>query len=225
MTARALLLAGGPGGPAPLPDIVNVVTVSGAGSIVIPEGYTAYTAEAIGSGGLGFGSTTTNQRAGGGGGQYAISNARIAVTPGNSIFYSVGAAGGGNDSWVNTTNAVPTSATTGCRARGGTNGAGGTAGVGSTAGGVGATVRNGSNGTTGASGRGGAGSGATTAASGQTGGTDTTGLSPATPMGGGSGGSSGGGVGVAPGGAGGGRTTAGTVAGSVGRIRIVFYES
>jgi hypothetical protein len=223
MSVRALLLLGTAiVSGSPLALSITVVTSSGAGSVTIPAGYSFYTGEAIGSGGTGFGNNTAANRAGGGGGQYASSNARIAVTPGNSIFYSVGAAGGGNDSWVNTTNAVPTLASTGCRARGGTNAASATAGIGSTAGAVGAVTRNGANGTTNTGAVGGGGSGYSTAASGTTAGTDTSNLS-ASIMGGGTGGPSLG-AGTAPGGGGGSSATTGTnPAGSIGRVRIVFF--
>jgi len=219
----AILLANNTGAAGAAPVRVDLIQTAGAGSVTVPAGATVFTAEAIGSGGNGFGSATTGQRAGGGGGQYAISNAKIATSVGNTIFYSVGAIGGGNDSWVNTTNAVPTVATTGCRARGGTNAAASTAGIGSTAGGVGATIRNGGNGTTGNNSPGGGGSGATTAASGQTGGTDTTGLSSPTMAGGNGGGT--GAAGTAPGGGGGNNTVATNPVGSIGRVRIIFYAS
>lgn len=224
MTVRALLLAATAiVSSAPLPMSITVVTTSGASSVTVPAGYSFYTGEAIGSGGNGFGNNTAGNRAGGGGGQYAQSDAKISVTPGNSIFYSVGAAGGGNDSWVNTSNAVPTLSSTGCRARGGTNASSGTAGVGNTAGAVGALTRNGSNGTVGTGSVGGAGSGVSSAASGTTAGTDTTNLSPSNIMGGGTGGAANG-TGTAPGGAGGSATTTGTNrAGSVGRVRIIFF--
>lgn len=218
MSGMQQMLLGG----AAKPNIVYVVTASGTGSYTTPAGYTKVTVEAIGGGGDGFGSTTTNQRSGGGGGQYAISNADIAVTGGSTVvYYSVGARIA--RSWVNVgTNTQPASATVGCVAMNGTSGTSGTGGLGNQAGSVGATTRVGGNGTTGSTGRGGGGAGASTAGSGSTAGTDTTGISPATLMGGGTGGTSGGGVGTAPGGGGGGNTTAGVVAGAVGRVRIVF---
>lgn len=203
---------------------VSVVTTTGASSTTVPQGCSKYTGEVISSGGKGFGSGTTNQRAGGGGAQYAISNLQITVSAGSTLYYSVGAgATGAQDSWINTSNSAPSSATTGCLAKGGTNAASGTAGVGSTAGAIGSTTRVGANGTTGSTGRGGGASGASTAASGQTGGTDTTNITPTT-MAGGNGGSSGGNPGVTPGGGGGGATTAGNNpnAGD-GRARIRFY--
>lgn len=221
-----LLVAG-----ASLPPQTTVITTSGAGSITSPVGYTSVTVEAIGGGGQGFGSNTTNQRAGGGGGTYAISNARIAITGGTTIvYYQVGPANGGattSRSWVNVgTNAAPASAAVGCLAPGGTNAASGVAGTGATTGFVGATARAGGTGTTGNNSVGGGGSGASTAATGQTAGTDTTGLSVLL-MGGGTGGAYNNATtspGTAPGGAGGGAATTGTnYTGAIGRVRITFY--
>lgn len=218
MGIRSLLLARNA-----LPVIVTVITVSGPGSVVIPAGYNFYTGEAIGGGGAGFGNATVGNRAGGGGGRNAISTAKIAVTPGNSIFYSVGAAAG--DSWVNTTNVVPVAASTGCLAKGGANAASATAGSGNVAGSIGATTRQGGNGAVGSNAPGGGGGGTNLIGSGQTAGTDTTGLSPANPMGGGTGGASLA-AGTVPGGGGGSHTSTGTnPAGAIGRVRILFYAA
>lgn len=203
---------------------VTVITTSGAGSITAPVGYSRVTVEAIGGGGNGFGNNTQANRASGGGGQYAISNARIAVTGGSTIvYYQVGTAV--QDSWVNVgTNAAPSAATAGCLAKFGTSGASGVAGSGSQAGSIGATTRNGGAGVTGNNSQGGGGAGATTAGARPTAGTDTTGLSPTQLMGGGTGGAYNSGTGTAPGGGGGGAGTTGTnLAGAIGRVRITFY--
>jgi hypothetical protein len=206
---------------------VTVITTSGAGSTTAPIGYSSVTVEAIGGGGNGFGNNTTANRASGGGGQYAISNARLAVTGGTTIvYYQVGTAV--QDSWVNVgTNAAPTAATTGCLAKFGTSGASGVAGSGAQAGSIGATTRNGGNGATGNNSQGGGGAGATTAGANPTAGTDTTGLSPTQLMGGGTGGAYNNATtspGTAPGGGGGGAATTGTnYAGAIGRVRITFY--
>lgn len=203
---------------------VIVVTTAGAGSTTAPIGYSSVRVEAIGGGGNGFGSNTANQRASGGGGRYAISNARIAVTGGTTVvFYSVG--GIATDSWVNVgTNAAPTVATTGCLAKAGTSATSGVAGVGNQAGSVGATIRLGGNGGTGTNSQGGGGAGATANGGNPAGGSDNTGLSPTQLMGGGTGGAYNTGTGTAPGGGGGAAATTGNnPAGSIGRVRIVFY--
>lgn len=201
-----------------------VYTTSGAGSVTAPKEFSSVTVESIGGGGNGFGNNGTNNRASGGGGQYAISNANISVTGGTTIvYYSVGAAV--TDSWVNVgTNSAPASATVGCLSKSGTSGSSGTAGVGNQAGSIGATTRNGGNGATGNNSAGGGGAGATTAGSGSTAGTDTTLLSPAQLMGGGTGGTYNSGTGTAPGGGGGGASATGTnLAGAIGRVRVTFY--
>lgn len=203
---------------------VIVITTAGVGNVTAPVGYSKVTVEAIGGGGNGFGSNTNANRASGGGGQYAISNARIAVTGGSTVvFYTVGAAVA--NSWANVgTNAAPTSATTGCLARNGGSAASGTAGSGALAGSIGAVTRTGGTGITGNNSAGGGGAGATTAGARPTAGTDTTGLSPTQLMGGGTGGAYNTGTGTAPGGGGGGAGSTGTnLAGAIGRVRIVFY--
>jgi hypothetical protein len=199
---------------------VSVITTAGTGSVPVPAGFSKYTAEAIGGGGNGFGSTTNANKAGGGGGRWAISAPKIAVSPGNSIFYSVGTAA--QDSWVNTTNAPPSLASTGCLAKAGTNAASGVAGNGAATGSINASTNAGGTGATGNNAVGGGAAGASGVGSGQTAGTDTTGLS-AQLMGGGTGGASLT-AGTAPGGGGGSSATAGTnPAGAVGRVRITFY--
>ena len=211
---------------------VNVISTAGVGSVTAPISATSVTVEAIGGGGNGFGNATAGNRASGGGGRYAISNAKISVTPGTTIvYYSVGAAVA--NTWVNVgTNAAPTAATTGCLARNGSSGASGVAGSGALTGSVGATTRNGGNGQTGNNSGGAGGAGATTAgtnasgATGTAGGTDTTGLSVLL-MGGGTGGTYNNAVtgpGNAPGGSGAGAAVLATnYAGAIGRARITFY--
>lgn len=201
-----------------------VYTTSGAGSVTTPTGFTSVTVESIGGGGNGFGSNTANNRASGGGGQYAISDPNIAVTGGTTIvYYSVGSAA--TDSWVNVgTNSAPSAKTSGCLSKAGTSASSGSAGSGSQAGSIGATTRNGGNGATGTNSAGGGGAGASSAGSGSTAGGDTTLLSPAQLMGGGTGGAYNSGTGTAPGGGGGAASTNGTVlAGAVGRVRVTFY--
>lgn len=215
---------------------VFVITTATAGSIVTPAGYTKVSVEALGGGGRGFGSSTTNQRAGGGGGVYSFMT-NLTVIPGTTvIYYSVGAANGGpttSRSWVNiAANAPPTVQGQGCMAPGGGNATSGVAGTSTTTGAVGFGPTQGTSGTTGNGAIGGAapGAGATVGspvlASGRIAGTDTTGLSPATPMGGGNGGAYNNATtspGTAPGGGGGGAATTGTnYSGGIGRVRIVF---
>lgn len=208
--------------------LVLVYTTPGTGNILTPRGYFFSTVEAIGGGGNGFGSNTTNQRASGGGGTSARSNTKIAVQNLLTIvYYSVGAAA--TDSWVNIgTNAVPTSATTGCLAIAGSSGSAGVAGKSVTTGAIGALFVGGQ-GATGNNSNGGGGAGVSSAGSKQTAGTDTTLLSPHSRMGYGTGGTYNSatlGPGTAPGGGGGGAAATGTnYAGAVGKVRIIFYRA
>ena len=213
---------------------VTVVTVSGPGSVVVPAGYTKYTGEALGGGGAGFGSATGTLRASGSGGQYAKSNDKISVAPGDTIYWVVGVGGPPADSWINyNVNAAPASATTGALAKCGGSGTSGVAGVGNGAGSIGSVINFGGDGMTDPGGQptGGGGAGASgpgqigiANATGGNGGIDATGLSTSTPMGGGAGGSMGSG-GFVPSGGGGGRTNAGVVGGAIGRVRYTFYSS
>ena len=113
------------GGGAPPPSTTLLGTTLGAGSFVVPVNVVAMTLEAWGGGGgssgLDRGSTSTAA-----GGAYASSV--VTVTPGQTVFYSIGAGGtggstsgsAGTQSWINVgTNAVPGSSTVGVRAAGG----------------------------------------------------------------------------------------------------------
>ena len=149
---------GGTGGSTP---IVYTTAVIGAGTYVIPAGYSNLVGEAWGAGGSGAG---VSIRTGGGGGGYSKFN--IPVTVSQTIYYNVGAGGAGSssngnngsNSWINpAANAQPTSS--GCVGGGGggaapSPGAGGPGSVGTTnyQGGAGGTV-------TGSGGGGGGGAG------------------------------------------------------------------
>ena len=105
----------------------------GTSSFTVPTGVTSMTVEAIGAGGN-YPSSSTGT-GGGGGGAYAKSI--VSVTPGNTVYYSVGAAvlaSTGQDSWLNiSANSAPSSSANGVLAKGGgvststTGGAGGSA--------------------------------------------------------------------------------------------------
>lgn len=93
----------------------QTITASGAGTFVVPSPVTSLIIEAWGAGGGGGGSSSS-LAAGGGGGGY--SRATISVTPGQTIFYTVGAGGSGATtqgnpggvSWVNpSANSQPSS--------------------------------------------------------------------------------------------------------------------
>jgi hypothetical protein len=113
------------GGGVPPPSTTLLGTTVGAGSFVVPANVLTMTLEAWGGGGgssgLDRGSTSTAA-----GGAYASSV--VNVTPGQTVFYSIGAGGtggstvggAGTQSWINVgTNAVPGSSTVGVRAAGG----------------------------------------------------------------------------------------------------------
>jgi hypothetical protein len=194
--------------------IIYEYTSSGSGSVTVPTGYTKMTSHAIGAGGTGYasGGLKPNNRAGGGGGTYARSDVNIAVTPGNSVYYSAGASA--NDSWVNINGGfAPGSSTIGCLGKRGTNGASAVGGSGSTAGSVGSLIYYGDNGTAGSSAVGGGSGGDNGAGSGQTGGSGQNKT-------GGTGGNYNE-VGGTPGGGGGG-SSSGNKAGGVGWVKIIF---
>lgn len=207
---------------------------SGAGNWIAPPGVTSVTVECWGGGGGGGGSNA-NPGAGGGaaGGQYATKV--IAVTPGNSYAYSVGAGGtvasgangnaGGNSTFI--TNQVV--------AVGGAGGVfDGAGATGSVTGGIGTTVRAGGNGAAGVlagssgGGGGGAGSGGTGGnASGGTFGAGGVGIAPGGNGGAGLSTAGAGGVGIAPGGGGGGGKSTGAAnqaggVGGAGRVVITY---
>lgn len=97
------------------------VTTTGSGSFTIPAGVSSITVEAWGGGGAG--GNQSNQGGGGGGGAYI--SATIAVTAGQILYYTVGAAGG--QSWFNLGTNSSTSA---WRANAGTESLSGAAGIG-----------------------------------------------------------------------------------------------
>ena len=106
--------------------------------------------------------------AGGAGGTHVLST--ITVTPGQIIYYTVGAsragttgaAANGNDSWVNkSANSAPTLSTNGVLAKGGQSAVLTTQGTGSTTGCIGTTPYRGGSGSVGGATSGGGGSGST----------------------------------------------------------------
>ena len=209
------------------------ITTVGTSTYTIPADFVSLTSvEAIGGGG---GATTTSSN--GGGGAYAATTAITGLVASGTAYYRVGinngttGAGGTARSWFNTTNAEPTSSTTGVLAQGGSSSAINTAGVGGASGScIGTTVVSGGNGAAGGvgggggaggpggvggagsvtfaatSGRGGGGGGASLSAAGSAGGT-------ASGTAGGAGGNGGGGTG---GGAGGTSASNNGVAGTAG---------
>jgi len=211
---------------------------SGSGSWIVPSNVYSIKIDAWGGGGAGAGQSTTGTGglAGGAGGAHSIST--ISVTPGQIIYWVVGAsrtgtsgnAANGNDTWVNElTNSSPTSSNDGVLAKGGQSAVGITSGVGTTTGSVGQTIYRGGSGRVGGATAGGGGSGAGTSLNG----VDATGTAGATaPAGGGNGGSghASGGNGTAgstPGGGGGGAYKNNTTsrnggAGAAGRVILTY---
>ena len=198
-----------------------LVTTPGAGTWTVPAGVTSATFRCWAAGGGGL-RTSFSDAAGGGGFAGASS---ISVTPGATVFFTVGAAGtvgitGGN-SWVNAAaNAQPaasSSTTIGCAAAGGAPGGGGGAG------GTGLTynssqIHTGGNAAIPAPGNVGGGGGAGSGGNGGNGSTVTGGTG-GTPDGGAGGFAAG--AATAPGG-GGGATASGGTAGANGQISIVW---
>lgn len=215
----------------------NVGTSSGTWTV--PANVYSIKIDAWGGGGAGAGQSTsgTGGLAGGAGG--SRSTTTISVTPGQTIYYNIGAArtgtsgnaADGNDTWVSKlSNAAPTVSTDGVVAKGGKSAVGTTQGAGSTTGCVGTSSRGGSGRVGGASSGGGGSSAGTTLA-----GVDATGTAGATaPAGGGNGGSghASGGNGTAgsnPGGGGGGAYKNNTTSrngggGAAGRV-ILTYQA
>jgi hypothetical protein len=101
------------------PPVIVTITTAGAGSTVVPAGMTKAKIECFGCGGSGYGG-------GGSGGAYSRTNA-LAVTPGDTLYYSIGTVPAGNnpesnptDTWARiTTNAAPTTTAQGCLAKSG----------------------------------------------------------------------------------------------------------
>ena len=101
-----------------------LVTTTGAGSWTVPAGVTSATVESWGGGGGSMGQDNTNGASSGG----AYATSVISVTPGNTVYYSVGvggtgtsaSGGSGQDSWVNkAANSAPSSSSNGVLAKGG----------------------------------------------------------------------------------------------------------
>ena len=216
----------------------TAVVFNSSGSWTVPAGVTSITVEVWGGGGRGgsiSGTSFETTRGGGGGGAYSLKS-NIAVTPGTSYSYTVGAGatgtGAGGDSYFINTSTV--------LAKGGNSVGTSSTGVsgGSAASGVGDVKYSGGTGANGNSTNnysGGGGSSAGTAVNG-TNATNATGAT--APAGGGNGGngrsdSSGPGVaGSTPGGAGGGAYRSGYSStsqtggsGANGQIRITYYVS
>jgi hypothetical protein len=210
-----------------------------SGTWTVPANVYSIKIDAWGGGGAGAGQSTsgTGGFAGGAGG--ARSTTTISVTPGQTIYYNVGAAragiqgnaADGNDTWVSkASNAAPTVSTNGVVAKGGKSAVGTTQGTGSNTGCIGTSNRGGSGRVGGASSGGGGSSAGTTLN-----GVDATGTAGATaPAGGGNGGgghASGGNgtAGSAPGGGGGGayknNTTARTGGGGAAGRVILTYQA
>jgi hypothetical protein len=122
-TAVTLPLNGGGGAPPPSTTLLG--TTVGNGSIVVPANVSSMVLEAWGAGGgsAGLNRTGIDTAAGG-----AYATSVVTVTPGQTVFFSIGAGGtggstvgsAGTQSWINVgSNSVPVSSTTGVRAAGG----------------------------------------------------------------------------------------------------------
>lgn len=95
------------------------ITTTGYSSITVPSDFQSLVSvEALGSGGQ----ATVGGGGSGGGGAYAISTNMTGVTAGQSLYCYVGAGGATLPTWINTSNAAPTSSTTGVKADYGHNG-------------------------------------------------------------------------------------------------------
>ncbi|MBU6158917.1 MAG: autotransporter-associated beta strand repeat-containing protein [Bacteroidetes bacterium] len=250
--------AGGDGGDGQLnityttPSYTTVtLSTAGASSWTVPCGVTSIQVEAWGGGGGGGSTNTTNWGgSGGGGGAYAKSIFLVTGTP--TYFYSVGnkgsgasanagTAGAGGDSWFNTSNAPPSSNTTGVLAKGGGAGFNSVSTTPTNGGTSSSSLSNvvkysgGNGGAAGGSGGGGGGSSAGTGTGGNNGnagsvtGDGAGGAAPTGGFAGGAGVSSGNGSpGSSPGGGGGGSddvTTASGGDGGVGRIVIKYVAT
>ena len=120
----------------PLVSFGQSQTFNSSGTFIVPAGVTSVNVQVWGAGGAGGGSTSDgNSGAGGGAGGYSYGT--LAVTPGTSILYTVGAGGigstgngasGGNSSFLT----ITANGGDGGRANGGSVGTGGTASGGST---------------------------------------------------------------------------------------------
>jgi hypothetical protein len=104
-----------------------LLATAGPGTWIVPAGVTSIQVECWGGGGSGAYRSTSGVASGGGGGGYSLTNA-IAVTPGQTVHYSIGAGGAaasgsninGNDggqTWLNVSaNTAPASTMEGCLA-------------------------------------------------------------------------------------------------------------
>jgi hypothetical protein len=137
-----------------------ILATPGAGTWTVPAGVTSIQVECWGGGGSGGYRFTNGAASGGGSAGWAKTNA-IAVTPGQTVYFHVGAGGAarsganlagldGEDTWLNVSaNAAPASVDIGCLAQNGRNGnqgatvAGGASFV--NGGAIGDTSRNGRN--------------------------------------------------------------------------------
>ena len=217
----------------------GVATGASSGTWTVPANVYSIKIDAWGGGGAGAGRSTTGTGGMAGGAGGSRSTTTISVTPGQTIYYSIGAAragttgnaADGNDTWVSeVSNAAPTVSTDGVVSKGGKSAVGTTAGTGSTTGCVGTSSRGGSGRLGGVTSGGGGSSAGTTLD-----GTDATGRAGATaPTGGGNGGgghASGGNgtAGSSPGGGGGGAYKNNTTGrsgggGAAGRV-ILTYQA
>ena len=206
----------------------SAITATGAGSCSVPASVTTMTFSTWGSGASGSGSSSSFHGGGGGGG---FSSRSMSVTPGGTIFYSVGAgpSGGtgvstvGNNSWINkTSNAQPSSSADGVYAEGGNanpdNGGSAIGGHGN----LGTTENQGGSGVVTAGNGGGGGGGAGSGGAGGSG-SGTTGGTAGTPDGGagGNGGASGSNGSAVGGGGGGGKSGSGGN-GARGQVQLTF---
>jgi hypothetical protein len=191
----------------------------GSHTFVVPAGVTEITIECWGAGGCGGRATSTTRTAGGGGGAYSKTT-NLSVSPGNTLYVTVGAGGDGTsatpatggDSWIRINlNVPPDNTTQGVLAKGGgsvANSSSSGASGGNKDDGIGTIRYSGGNGanqmTTNAAG------GGSSAGTGQDGNSATTATGATAPAGGGKGGNGSNTAGVAglpgdqPGGGGGG---------------------
>lgn len=188
-----------------MPDVTTVINhASGSGTFVVPSGVYEVVLEGIGGGGGGATSGFLQNAMGGGGGAYA--QTILAVTPGQTVVYSVGTGGAASSNGTASTAGLQGSASAMIAAPG-SGGTGTTGGAGGTVAASTGTIRNaGGNGAvvSGNSGTGGAGA---------SGGTLTGGAASAS-----------GGAANAPGGGGGSGNTSGSAGqpGAAGYIRLTY---
>ncbi|MFL5752085.1 MAG: glycine-rich domain-containing protein, partial [Bacteroidia bacterium] len=144
-------------------QVTSFTYTPGTGTFTVPCGVTSIAVQCWGGGGAGGGQTNNVSNAGAGGGAGGYSSTTLAVTPGTTLSYTVGAAGAGSTG--NGTNGGATTFSTvvanGGTGGGGTGGALGAGGTGTTtngtSGAVGGATVGGTGGTAGSGGAGGAG--------------------------------------------------------------------